>query len=115
MYRDLWEIHERVIAAAKPGVRASDLYWLCREAFEKRDMTLSLSHIGHSVGLGLHESPMICPKDDTNLKEGMMLNLEPAVRDETGTYHVEDLVEITATGGRVLSRWADWSELLVVG
>ena len=115
MYRNLWEIHERVIARAKPGVRASDLYWLCRDAFEQRNMTLSLSHIGHSIGLGLHERPMICPTDHTELQEGMTLAIEPAARDETGAFHVEDLVEITAEGCRVLSRSADWSELLVIG
>jgi Xaa-Pro aminopeptidase len=114
-YGTLWKIHEQVIAEIRPGVRASDLYWLCRDAFEHRGMTLGLSHIGHSVGLGLHESPMICPTDDTELREGMTINIEPAVRDETGAYHVEDLVEVTAAGSRVLSRWADWSTLLEVG
>lgn len=113
-YRKLWEIHEETIAAIRPGLRASELYWRCVDSFKQKGLTLSLSHIGHSLGLTLHEQPMLCPTDHTELQEGMVLAVEPATVDATGKYHTEDLIEVTALGPRLLSRSADWSRLLVV-
>lgn len=114
-YARLWEAHEEVISHVAPGVPASHLYAVCVEAFKRRGLTLNLPHIGHSLGLGLHEAPMISPFDDTELREGMMLAVEPAHRDGGPILHVEDLVLVTANGHEVVSRSADWSTLLVCG
>jgi Xaa-Pro dipeptidase len=114
-YARLWEAHEEVISQVAPGVPASHLYAVCVKAFERRGLTLNLPHIGHSLGLGLHEAPMLSPFDDTELQEGMMIAVEPAHRDGGPILHVEDLVLVTADGHKVVSRSADWSTLLVCG
>jgi Xaa-Pro aminopeptidase len=115
VYKNLWEIHEDILSAVRPGVLASDLYWHCYKSFEDRGMKLSLSHIGHSLGLVLHERPILSPAETLALQKGMVLAIEPATRDSSGKYHTEDLIEVTEDGYRLLSRSADWSELLVVG
>lgn len=114
-YARLWEAHEEVISQVAPGVPASHLYAACVKAFERRGLTLNLPHIGHSLGLGLHEAPMLSPFDDTELREGMMIAVEPAHRDGGPILHVEDLVLVTVDGHKVVSRSADWSTLLVCG
>ena len=115
-YRKLWQIHNETIAAAVPGARAKDVYLACRAAFQRLGLTLNLPHIGHSLGIGLHEPPLLHPSNDTVLQAGMVLAIEPAHRLDGGPiYHVEDLVLLTAEGNRILSRSADWSELLVIG
>lgn len=114
-YRKLFDSHEETIAAARPGIRAQDLFQRCKEAFESRGLELKVPHIGHSLGLGLHEAPILHPFNDTVLEEGMVLAIEPVHRLADGTiFHVEDLVEITANGSRILSRAADWSDLFVI-
>ena len=114
-YTKLEEIHQSVIAAMRPGVRASDLYRLCADGFEQRGLTFSMPHIGHSIGLGVHEYPMMHPFDHTELEAGHVLMLEPLAVGEDGLYHTEDMIEITESGHRVLSRSADWSEPLIIG
>ena len=114
-YKILEEIHQSVIAAMKPGVRAGDLYRLCADGFAKRGLPFTMPHVGHSIGLLVHEQPMLHPFDETPLAAGMVLMLEPPLIAPEGLYHTEDMIEITATGHRVLSRSRDWSEPLIIG
>jgi Xaa-Pro dipeptidase len=116
IYQRLWEIHEETIAAARPGVRAKDVYLTCQAAFERLGLPMNMPHVGHSLGLGLHEPPMLHPSNETVLTEGMVLAIEPLCRVNGGPiFHVEDLLVLTAGGNRILSRSVDWSHLLVIG
>jgi Xaa-Pro aminopeptidase len=113
-YKALEEAHQTVIAAMVPGARASDIYALCRDACQQRGLTFTMPHVGHSIGLGVHEQPMLHPYDNTRLEPGMMLMLEPLVIADDGLYAVEDLIEVTEQGPRIWSRSRDWSEPLII-
>jgi Xaa-Pro dipeptidase len=103
-HRKLCEAQEATIAAVRPGVLAEDLFHICRDEFKKRNIPFHMPHIGHSFGVELHENPMMRPGDKTKLVPGMVLNIEPAVRDEDGSmYHTEDLLVVTETGYRLLT------------
>lgn len=116
VYRRLWDVHETVIAAVRPGVRARDLYQLCARSFERLGLSFKMSHIGHSLGIGLHESPMLKPQDESELAPGMTLAIEPMHFEPTGErYHVEDLIEVTENGHRVVSRAGKWNTLFETG
>lgn len=114
-YKILWDVHEETINHAKPGVRASDLFVDCVDNFAKHGINDPLPHIGHALGIGLHENPILCPTDHTVLESGMVLCFEPIIMAEEAIYHVEDLVVITQKGSQILSRSRDWSELIAVG
>lgn len=114
-YRRLEEIHQTVIAAMNPGARMAELYRICAQAFERQGLTFTMPHIGHSIGLGAHENPMMHPYDDAELQPGMLMMLEPVAAGRDGLYHTEDLIEITADGHRVRSRSRDWSEPMIIG
>jgi Xaa-Pro dipeptidase len=114
-YKTLEEIHQTVIASMKPGVRACDVYRFCVENYAKRGLEFALPHVGHSIGLLVHEQPMLQPFDETPLEAGMVLMLEPPLVAPEGLYHTEDMIEITETGQRILSRSRDWSEPLIIG
>jgi Xaa-Pro aminopeptidase len=112
VYSRLWEVHEQTIDAIRPGVRASDLYHVCAAGFERARLSFKMPHIGHSLGIGLHESPMLKPQDNTELVPGMVLAVEPLHFEPSGErYHVEDLIEVTATGHRIVSRAGKWDTL----
>jgi Xaa-Pro aminopeptidase len=76
LYKALREIQRNSIAQMRPGVRASDVFNYCAKAFEQRDFTFDMPHIGHGLGIGLHEYPLIEPRNVTRLKAGMVINIE---------------------------------------
>ncbi len=115
-YRKLCEVQEITIAAMKPGVKAEDIFFLCKSEFETRGLPCTLPHIGHSFGIEVHERPMIRPGDKTELTPGMVINIEPMTVDEEGScYHTEDLVLITPDGNRILTLGLAPKEIPVLG
>ena len=96
LYQRLREIERETIAAARPGVRACDIYAICREAYQKRGLELAGAVVGHSIGVTLHEHPVLRAGDETEIKPGMLFNVEPAAIDSQGfLYHIEDLLLVT--------------------
>ncbi len=96
---------EETFALVEPGRSVSELYRRCKRVVESAGLPFAMPHIGHGLGIGLHEAPHIHPANDTPLAAGMVLNIEPfvIVRDHGEAYHVEDLVLVTDGGFRLLS------------
>ena len=115
--RNLAQIQRAVILNAKAGVKFSFLYNLCKEMFLERGLPFFMPHIGHGMGLGLHEEPMISPLNDDVLEENMILNIEPLCVDkETGSgYHIEDLILVTKDEPRVLTGSELSDEPIIIG
>jgi Xaa-Pro aminopeptidase len=113
LYARIWEEHERLIAMMRPGLACSELYRSHRAEWEARGWPMVRPHIGHSIGIGLHEHPLFMPGEDDVLEPGMCMAIEPNYMvPGVEKYHVEDLVIVTETGPRVVSRARDWSRLL---
>jgi len=116
VYRLLCEAQAATIGMIRPGVLAEDVYYACKEEFEKRGLTWWLPHVGHSFGIELHENPMLRPGERTPLAAGMVLNIEPFVfDDERIGYHTEDLLVVTGDGHRLLTYGLAPTELPVIG
>lgn len=114
-YRKLWEVHEAVIGAVREGMEASQLFRVCEREFVARGLEMRMPHIGHSLGLGLHENPMLHPANHTPLLAGMVIAIEPIVRLRDGSIlHVEDQVVVTKEGSEIISRSRDWSTLYLI-
>jgi len=104
VYRALREIQEETLSHIRPGVPAEAIFFACRQAFQKRRLQFHMPHVGHGLGLELHESPILRPGDTTTLQPGMVLNVEPLALDSRNhLYHIEDLVVITQKGYRLLT------------
>lgn len=101
----LAEIHRQVISNAKVGAKFSELYNLCKGLFIEKGMPFFMPHIGHSMGIGLHEEPILSPLNHDTLEENMILNIEPICIDQQSDsgYHIEDLVLITKNGPEILT------------
>lgn len=110
----LWnKIHEVIVAgmeAVKPGVPVSSVY----KAQIKRAQELQLDmdtwkarRFGHGSGLHTTEPPYISSDDQTILKPGMILHIEPGCITKDGIYVHEEQVVVTETGCKVFSR-APW-------
>lgn len=104
-YAKLYNAQMAAIEAVRPGIPISDLYHICKETYAKQNIPFHMPHIGHSMGIGLHEYPLIHPAETAVLQPNMVLNIEPflALPDENEGYHIEDLVVVTETGYRLLT------------
>jgi Xaa-Pro aminopeptidase len=94
------------VAAVRPGIRSDELDAVCRDRLTEAGFGPWFSHgTGHGVGLLIHEDPFLNSAGGWVLQEGDVVTVEPGVyRGDFGGVRVEDLVEVTSTGGRVLTR-----------
>jgi Xaa-Pro dipeptidase len=92
-------------AAIAPGRPAKDVFYAVRDEFKRQGLPFSMPHIGHGMGIGLHEYPMLEPRNETPLEVGMVLNVEPMTLIESRRegYHTEDLAVVTESGPRLLT------------
>lgn len=111
-YRKLWDVHSELIDMFRPGTHPSDIYAKGRELNLRAGLSFNRPHIGHSLGIEMHEAPMINPYNHQELQPSMVFAIEPNhLVPGVEKYHVEDLVLVTSSGPRILSRTADWDEL----
>jgi len=115
VYQRLREAQRETITAARPGVRACDLYLECKTALARRGLSMTSQAAGHGLGIGLHEFPILHAQEKSLLKPGMVLNIEPAVVDSQGfLYHLEDLFLVTEEGPRILTTFMDTEDLFSI-
>jgi Xaa-Pro aminopeptidase len=62
---------------------------------------------GHQLGYGLHSEPLVGPGVDEEIKENMIINLEPRLtfHDETEPWRIqlEDTVLVTKDGSEYMT------------
>ena len=109
LYRKVYDLvleaNRAAIAAAKPGITGRQLDKVARDVIRKGGFGKCFGHsLGHGVGYEIHEAPYASKRDDTVLKPGMLVTIEPGVylEDNLGV-RIEDLVLITEDGCEVLS------------
>ncbi len=89
--------------AIEPGRPAKEVFFAVRDEFKRQGLPFTMPHVGHGMGIGLHEYPMLEPGDDTPLEVGMVLNVEPMALIRREGYHTEDLAAVTENGRRLLT------------
>lgn len=92
--------------AVEPGRPASDVYHAVKEEFERRNFPFRMPHVGHGLGTGLHEAPILHPGNAVPLEPGMVLAIEPMLKatEQGECYHSEDLVVVTDGGHELLTQ-----------
>lgn len=114
----IYGICETLIAAVKPGARASDVARVCNEQLQRYGYPLLVGpkRVGHGIGLLPSEPPSLSLADDTVLEPGMVVTPEPRIDlSPTERLHVEEDVVVSAdepAGHRRLS--AGGQTLLVI-
>jgi len=71
---------ELAIKKAKPGIKISEVDKAARGYIEKEGFGKYFGHaLGHGVGLDVHELPLVNMNNQSRLKEGMVLTIEPGI------------------------------------
>lgn len=98
------EAQAAAIAEMRPGMLASEAYALARASFEKHGVANYFTHaLGHGIGLETHEPPSLNPRNNMELKPGMVVTVEPGLYyPQWGGIRWEYMVLITEEGVRVL-------------
>jgi Xaa-Pro aminopeptidase len=115
-YAALRRVQGLAVEAVRPGVPAENLWALCRDAYAANGLKFRMPLVGHSLGLEIHETPILRPGEKTKLAPGMVLNIEVSTTDDNNTYyHTEDLLVVTRDGFRLLTLGLAPLEIPVIG
>ena len=103
------------IEAMKPGIPASQLFDVAVRATRAAGIPhYQRHHVGHGIGLEPYDPPTIAPGSETVLEPGMVFCVEtPYYEHGWGGVQVEDAVEVTTAGARLLTHSSP--ELQIVG
>ncbi len=112
IYGKIRDIHRRCVEELfRPGTRGCDIFFFCQKAQEEEGLWHHRALLGHNMGIWTHEDPMLVAGDQRELKEGMVVVLEPRFYG----YHIQDSFLITDDEPVLLSDKFDTDEMFIVG
>lgn len=99
------EAEETIISMVKPGARTDELFEAGMEVMRRVDPDCKRGHLGHGIGIELHEAPHVAPKPDgIPLKTNMVFTVEiPYYIAGTVGFNCEDTLVVTDHGCELLS------------
>ncbi len=112
-YRKIKEIYKIVREAqlaaleyVRPGIISTKPDSIARDIIKKAGYGDYFGHsLGHGVGLATHEEPRLAPRDPVELKEGMIVTVEPGIYlPGKGGVRLEEMVVIEKKGARILTK-----------
>jgi Xaa-Pro aminopeptidase len=116
IYKVVLEAQIKAIHAVKPGVLCQDVDAVARGHIAKSGYGRRFTHnLGHGVGLQVHEAPRLAAKNQTVLKPGMVVTVEPGIYlPGWGGIRIEDNVLVTRSGHEVLTHAPKELEEMIV-
>lgn len=116
LYARISDIKHSIVDYIKPGMPVSEVANFGRKAYADRGLEYKWSIIGHSIGLGIHESPQIYPWFDEPILPGMVMMIELGYHDyPNDSIHIEDMVVITDTAAEYRSDFSKHQTLWELG
>jgi Xaa-Pro aminopeptidase len=108
-FRQIYKIVRQAQLSAlqeiRPGIKSSVPDAIAREIIKDAGYGEYFGHaLGHGVGLATHETPRVGPRDPVELKQGMVVTVEPGIYiPGEGGVRLEEMVVIEKNGPRILT------------
>ncbi|MGG7568487.1 M24 family metallopeptidase [Rhodovulum sp. DZ06] len=100
----LFAATDDALAQLRPGMIAADAHRILSRGLSQRGAAPLGGRLGHGLGVTLTEWPSFTPLDMTELREGMVLTLEPGAEVSPGKILVhEENIVLRASGPELLS------------
>jgi Xaa-Pro aminopeptidase len=93
-------LQDVALATIRPGIPCAEVDRAVRKYYEAHDlMPYWKHHTGHAIGLRYHEAPYLDLHDQTELRPGMVLTVEPGLyHKDLGGFRHSDTVVVTTEG-----------------
>lgn len=93
-------LQDIALAAIRPGIPCAEVDRAVRGYYEAHDLQPYWKHhTGHAIGLRYHEAPFLDLHDQTELRPGMVLTVEPGLyHEDLGGFRHSDTVVVTEEG-----------------
>lgn len=109
-FQGIVKLREKAIKIIKPGIKCSEIYRELILESQKNDIKLITEMgLGHGIGKTDFEPPYIIEDDDTELKQGMVIVLDPVViGPDDELMRSKDTILVTDTGSKLLGWYINW-------
>jgi Xaa-Pro dipeptidase len=106
MYETVLQAQQIAFHAIKPGVNANTVHHAVQGFIDSTPFKGRFIHsTGHSLGLAVHDGPGLTTENTMELKENMVLTVEPGVYiPGFGGIRIEDDIRITKDGVELLTK-----------
>jgi Xaa-Pro dipeptidase len=105
-FKDMMEARERALSEVKEGVLCSTVDLAAKKFLVKKGYEKNILHrTGHGIGIGTHEEPWVAEGWDYQLKENMIISIEPGIYFEGyGGFRHSDTVLVTKSGYETMTK-----------
>ena len=121
MYSAVLGAQKLALGEIKDGIRADSIHKKVQSFFESKGFKTGekdgkiqgfFHGTGHGVGLDIHEAPSVSINNKKILKAGNVVTVEPGLYyPEIGGVRIEDLVVVTKTGCKNLTKFPKFLEI----
>ena len=114
IYNMVLEAQLMGVNTVKPGMLSNDVDAVVRNFFNEKGYAEYFGHgLGHGIGLEIHELPYLSGMSQIELKENMIVTVEPGLYfDSWGGVRIEDDVLVTGKGCEILNKSS--KELIII-
>ena len=107
---------QSAVDAIRPGVKCQEIDRTARGVIEQAGYGPQFMHrTGHGIGIDIHEAPYFSASDETVLRPGMVMSVEPGIYiDGVGGFRHSDTIIVTESGADVLTKFPKTLAELVV-
>ncbi len=114
VYECVLTAHELVKANARAGMTGKEVDAIARDYLTEQGLGALFTHsLGHGIGLNVHELPVLTPKREQLLENGMVFSNEPGVY-EAGKYGIRIEDTVTLENGKIKSFMTKTDKALII-
>ncbi len=113
-YGHVLTAHKKVLAEVTSGMTGKQADAIARDYLQEQGYgELFIHSLGHGIGLNVHELPLLTPKREHVLQDGMVFSDEPGVY-ETGKYGIRIEDTVTLEKGKIKSFMSKTEKALMI-